>query len=177
MSLTPKKYYGQFKHNFNPKLWEELVTQNRTVAKRFLRWCTVKVSPLRSSEFHIEILSSVDWQYRKTQGIPYIWNKIFTCTFAADLINYGYIAQNIYQHLKVTQYLQLCNPNSFWKYTILYYITSWKILYKIFHNTHTGLYEVIKTRLKMSVLNLSNLIPYIEYLYRMAVLCTNIHKY
>jgi hypothetical protein len=152
LSLTPKKYYGQFKHNFNPKLWEELVTQNITVAKRFLRWCTVKVSPLRSSEFHIEILSSVDWQYRKTQGIPYIWNKIFTCTFAADLINYGYMAQNIYQHLKVTEYLQLCNPNSFWKYTTPYYITSWKLLYKISQKYWSSVFWIVFPILKCIVL-------------------------
>jgi len=162
LSLTPKKYYGQFKQNFNPKLWQELVTQNRAVAKRFLRWWSVKGSPLRSSEFHTEILSSVEWQYKNTLGTPCIWNKIFMRTFAADLINYGYMAQNINQHLKGTEYLQLCNPRSFWKCAITYYIMSWKFLHKLFHNMHTSLYEVIKARLKRFVLNLSSLIPYIE---------------
>ena len=129
------------------------------------------------TELHTEILSSVDWQYRNTPGTPCIWNKIFTHTFAADLNNYGYMAQNINRHLKGTEYLQICNPRSFWKYTITYYIMSWKFLYKIFHNTHTSLYEVIKARLIRSVLNLTSLIPYIEPLYSVAVLWINIHKY
>ena len=133
----------------------------------------VKGSPLRSSEFRIEIRSPVYWQYRNTLGTPCsIWNKIFTRTFAVDLINYGHVAQNINQHLKQTEYLQLCNARSFWKYSVTYYTMSWKFLYKIFHNTHTSLYEVIKARLKRSALNLSSLIPYIEHLYSMAVLCT-----
>jgi hypothetical protein len=134
--------------NINTTMTGTCHTKQNTGYKISRQW-SVKGSPLRSSEFHTEILSSVDWQYRNTQRIPSIW--IFTRTFAADLINYGYMAQNINQHLKVTEYLQLCGLSSFWKYTITYYIMSWRFLYTRFHNTHTFLYEVIKARLKRPV--------------------------